>query len=470
MRRSGDEEEVARTAATARPGARRRCRDRPRSVMRGGFSAKAEHRSSLWRAADDGSSAIHFAGTGRVHLDAPRSPEFDTAGSPSGIAVRSPGRSRRSPQRSPAESPPAPASSTPITSFSTCLPDAGRTLGVSPNPSVTEDTPSVCTDVPPFHHRQRYLPPPTSPLPTDCKEHRQGATSALHSTPPAASLSRRPATDQLSIASRSSSPPGRGSGLRPASSTSGHRASRPRPWNRGSRLRSLATGAPRRSARRRGPGRYRGDRGRSRSATCAPSARAAAIENALPSRASPCWTWPLASTAIAASLTQVLDLRRHDHVDVLGTANDAPGVEGETTDHDEIDVRVGEAAQQLVEGGLAQSLRAEPVKRISLWLSAMPSARLTLIGRRASSWMRRTRSASFAAGPVEFGEGLVCHLTDASPCEGLFGAFGLFDLGDRGFDFGEGRVFLQGDAAAGAVDDHREAVADAELGAEFLLG
>jgi hypothetical protein len=101
--------------------------------------------------------------------------------------------------------------------------------------------------------------------------------------------------------------------------------------------------------------------------------------------------------------TKVLGLRGDHNVDVLGTANDTPGVEGETTDHDEIDVRVSETAKQLVEGGLAQSLRAAPVKRISLWLSAMPSARLTLIGRRASSWMRRMRSASFAAGPVSLG-------------------------------------------------------------------
>ena len=60
-----------------------------------------------------------------------------------------------------------------------------------------------------------------------------------------------------------------------------------------------------------------------------------------------------------------------------------------------------------------------------------------------------------------FGDCLVCHLTDASPQEGLFGAFGAFDLFDRGFDFGERRVFLEGDVAAGAVDDHRDAVADA---------
>ena len=43
-------------------------------------------------------------------------------------------------------------------------------------------------------------------------------------------------------------------------------------------------------------------------------------------------------------------------------------------------------------------------------------------------------------------------------------------LFDRGFDFFEGRVFLQGFVAVGALDHHREAVTDAQLGAQFLLG
>lgn len=48
-----------------------------------------------------------------------------------------------------------------------------------------------------------------------------------------------------------------------------------------------------------------------------------------------------------------------------------------------------------------QFLSAAPVNRSSLWLSAMPSARLTLIGRRASSRRRRTRTALAVAAPPE---------------------------------------------------------------------
>ena len=56
--------------------------------------------------------------------------------------------------------------------------------------------------------------------------------------------------------------------------------------------------------------------------------------------------------------------------------------------HDKLDVRFGQAPQQLVEGRFAQLRSAEPVNRISLWLSAMPSARFTLSGLRASSRRR----------------------------------------------------------------------------------
>jgi hypothetical protein len=54
----------------------------------------------------------------------------------------------------------------------------------------------------------------------------------------------------------------------------------------------------------------------------------------------------------------------------------------------------GKEPRQLVEGGFAQLPRAAPVNRISLWLRAIPSARLTLSGRRASSRSRCTRTAS----------------------------------------------------------------------------
>lgn len=114
-------------------------------------------------------------------------------------------------------------------------------------------------------------------------------------------------------------------------------------------------------------------------ATCSPPARADAIEMGVPSRASPC------------------------DVDVPGAADDAPGVQCQPADDDEVRARLGQAAQQLIESWLAQLLSAEPVNRISLWLSAMPSARLTPSGRRASSRRRCTRTASALAAADDAG-------------------------------------------------------------------
>ena len=94
---------------------------------------------------------------------------------------------------------------------------------------------------------------------------------------------------------------------------------------------------------------------------------------------------------------EVLGVGRDDHVDVLRPAHDPPGVHREPTDQDELHLRLREAPQQLVEGRFAQALRAAPANRISMWLRAIPSARLTLIGRRASSHSARARTASPAA-------------------------------------------------------------------------
>jgi hypothetical protein len=83
--------------------------------------------------------------------------------------------------------------------------------------------------------------------------------------------------------------------------------------------------------------------------------------------------------------------------DVLGPAHHAPGVQRQAADQDELRSGLRQAPQQLVEGRLAQALRAAPLNRSSLWLRAIPSARLMLSGRRASSRRRRTRTASLAA-------------------------------------------------------------------------
>jgi hypothetical protein len=96
---------------------------------------------------------------------------------------------------------------------------------------------------------------------------------------------------------------------------------------------------------------------------------------------------------------EVLGVRRHDHVDDLGAPHDAPGAECEPADHHEPDLCLRQASEDLVEGGRAHR-RAAFATCIRAWLKAMVSAKLTLIGRRASSRSRRSRIASAAAaGP-----------------------------------------------------------------------
>jgi hypothetical protein len=94
---------------------------------------------------------------------------------------------------------------------------------------------------------------------------------------------------------------------------------------------------------------------------------------------------------------EVFGLWGDDDVHILGSTDDPPGVHGQTTHHDELNLRSCEASQKLIEGRLAQLVRAAPVNRINLWLSAIPSAKFTLMGRCASSRNRRTRTASAVA-------------------------------------------------------------------------
>src|SRR5262249_14592754 len=99
---------------------------------------------------------------------------------------------------------------------------------------------------------------------------------------------------------------------------------------------------------------------------------------------------------------QVVGLGIGDDVDVLGAADDAPGVECEPADEHEPHLGGDELAQQLVEGRPGHFRRAAPAKPMSLWLSAMPSARFTLMCRAASRLMRARRAASLPDSLVFF--------------------------------------------------------------------
>jgi hypothetical protein len=81
--------------------------------------------------------------------------------------------------------------------------------------------------------------------------------------------------------------------------------------------------------------------------------------------------------------------------------DEAPSADRQTTHDRELDPLRDKAAKQLVKCSLAQLLRAAPAIRDSLWLSAMPSARFSVIGRFASARMRWTLTASALAAPVE---------------------------------------------------------------------
>lgn len=78
---------------------------------------------------------------------------------------------------------------------------------------------------------------------------------------------------------------------------------------------------------------------------------------------------------------EVLDIWGNDDVYVLRSADHPPGVDGQPTDQYELDICLRESAKELIEGCFGQCGRAVPTNCISLWLSAIPSARLVLIGR-----------------------------------------------------------------------------------------
>jgi hypothetical protein len=63
---------------------------------------------------------------------------------------------------------------------------------------------------------------------------------------------------------------------------------------------------------------------------------------------------------------EVLGVRGDDDVHVLRAPHNAPGINCQTSNHDEIDICFSEASQKLVEGRFAQLPRAAPVNRISL--------------------------------------------------------------------------------------------------------
>ena len=61
----------------------------------------------------------------------------------------------------------------------------------------------------------------------------------------------------------------------------------------------------------------------------------------------------------------IVGIRRNDDVDILRSPDDAPRIDREATDEDELDTRLGESAKELVKGGLGQSRRAAPTNRMS---------------------------------------------------------------------------------------------------------
>jgi len=63
---------------------------------------------------------------------------------------------------------------------------------------------------------------------------------------------------------------------------------------------------------------------------------------------------------------QVLHLRRHYDIHILGASHYTPRIYCQTTHDDKLHIRRSEPSQELVECRLAQLLRAAPVNRISL--------------------------------------------------------------------------------------------------------
>src|SRR3954452_10987828 len=97
---------------------------------------------------------------------------------------------------------------------------------------------------------------------------------------------------------------------------------------------------------------------------------------------------------------QILWLSGDDDIYVLGAPHYSPRANGQPADNDKLRFRRHQAAEQLIKSWFRQLRRAAPANRISLWLSAIVSARLTLTGRRASSRSLCTLTASALAAPA----------------------------------------------------------------------
>src|ERR1700712_135264 len=97
---------------------------------------------------------------------------------------------------------------------------------------------------------------------------------------------------------------------------------------------------------------------------------------------------------------QVLRVERYDDVDVFRGAHDTSRAECQPADNDELGAGLAQSPQQLIEGGCAHRRLAASAILISSWLRAIVSARLTLIGRRASSRSLLTRTASAVSAAV----------------------------------------------------------------------
>ena len=63
--------------------------------------------------------------------------------------------------------------------------------------------------------------------------------------------------------------------------------------------------------------------------------------------------------------SEILGVWRSHDVHVLCSSDDSPGIDRETADQNELNARLGESADKLIEGRFAQLECAAPVNRIS---------------------------------------------------------------------------------------------------------
>lgn len=62
---------------------------------------------------------------------------------------------------------------------------------------------------------------------------------------------------------------------------------------------------------------------------------------------------------------EILGIWRNDDVYVFRASHDSPSIDCEATNQNELDTRLGEPAEKLIESRLGQLRRAAPVNRIS---------------------------------------------------------------------------------------------------------